>query len=120
AHSPRLHAPCESWGMDDVRRACTPHQGTRRRAVCRAVAYRWPWRFCPAPRWRVIMPLNTADVIGRTFRRVGTIDPQRNPDGSVKRSLPQDRYAKAASTSLHRYGHGPFCKFTLTGATVAG
>lgn len=47
---------------------------------------------------------------------MGTIEPDRFPDGSVKEFLPQDRYAKVVDMSLNPYGAGPFCRFKVPGA----
>jgi hypothetical protein len=49
------------------------------------------------------------------FRLVGVIEPERDPLGLVRMLEPQTRYAKAATTPLHHYGVGPFCRFSVSG-----
>lgn len=55
----------------------------------------------------------TRDWGGLVFTRVAALDPKRAADGSLLEFLPQDRYAKAATTVLNAYGGGPFCKFGI-------
>jgi hypothetical protein len=50
---------------------------------------------------------------GRAFERIAALDPQRGSDGSLIELMPQSRYAKAAISTLNRYGRGPFCKFSI-------
>lgn len=47
------------------------------------------------------------------FIRVAALDPKRAADGSPQEFMPQDRYAKAATSVLNAHGLGPFCKFTI-------
>jgi hypothetical protein len=47
------------------------------------------------------------------FERVCELDVERGTDGEVIEFMPQDRYAKAATTPLNRYGSGPFVKFKI-------
>src|SRR5690554_3478906 len=48
-----------------------------------------------------------------SFEFVETIDPVRNSDGSIKEFHPEHSYAKKESASLHQYGQGPFCRFSI-------
>ena len=52
----------------------------------------------------------------RQFVRVGSLRLKRQPDGTLYTHRPQDRYAKADTTRLHRYGDGEFCEFALPAA----
>ena len=52
-------------------------------------------------------------VAGYDFQFVCDIKPQRNPDGTVKRFMPQSRYENSENLPLHKYGKGPFCKFGI-------
>jgi hypothetical protein len=47
------------------------------------------------------------------FQFVCDIEPKTNPDGSVCKFMPQERYANERQLSLNRYGKGPFCKFKI-------
>jgi hypothetical protein len=47
------------------------------------------------------------------FRHVCAISPVREQDGSVREYLPQTGSANAEGLPLHKYGRGPFCKFTI-------
>lgn len=52
--------------------------------------------------------------IGRyEFDRVCAIEPEKNPDGSIKEFMPQSRYHNGGDVPLNRYGGGPFCKFKI-------
>ena len=53
------------------------------------------------------------DFAGRTFEFVGEIDPERDPYGEVLGEFPQSRYRNERNLPLHRYGHGPFCRFRV-------
>lgn len=50
---------------------------------------------------------------GLSFTRVGRIQPELDSDGSVVEFMPQSRYANPDSLPLNRYGHGPFCRFSI-------
>jgi hypothetical protein len=50
-----------------------------------------------------------------TFDRVATIAPDSGPDGRPSRLNPADRYRESATSKIHRYGGGPFCRFALRG-----
>jgi len=47
------------------------------------------------------------------FGLVGDIEPERDELGSYLEVMPQDRYAAAATSRLHAYGAGPFCRFRI-------
>lgn len=47
------------------------------------------------------------------FHLVGRIEPDRTVDGAHLELMPQVRYADAATTPLHAYGAGPFCRFRV-------
>ena len=44
------------------------------------------------------------------FDIVSVITPQHDSFG-VRKYFPQSSYANASAATLHKYGHGPFCKF---------
>lgn len=48
-----------------------------------------------------------------TFDFVCAIEPDRNPDGTVRAFDPRSRYVNKAGHPLHAYGSGPFCKFKI-------
>lgn len=47
------------------------------------------------------------------FGLAGEVEPERTPDGSTASFMPQDRLAAAATSRLHAYGAGPFCRFRI-------
>jgi hypothetical protein len=47
------------------------------------------------------------------FDFVVQILPQRGPAGEIVEHLPQDRYENRDGLPLHKYGTGPFCKFSI-------
>jgi len=52
--------------------------------------------------------------IGRyDFEMVCSIQPETNPDGSIKEFMPQSRYRNDIKVPLNHYGKGPFCKFKI-------
>jgi hypothetical protein len=51
-----------------------------------------------------------------TFIHVGSIEPDRSPDGSLVEFTPHARYAKASTTALNAHGAGPFCRFVVRDA----
>jgi hypothetical protein len=46
-------------------------------------------------------------IAGYEFAKVGRIQLDRDNE------MPQSRYVKANQTPLHKYGHGPFCRFSV-------
>ncbi len=50
---------------------------------------------------------------GRVFQDVGAIEPERDGRGEVIAYMPQSRYPNQGSLSLHSYGKGPFCRFSI-------
>ncbi len=64
----------------------------------------------------------TISDILNAFTAVCELVPDRTADGAVITYLPQARYPQAATTPLHTYGRGPFCRFqipaSLTGEGV--
>jgi hypothetical protein len=50
---------------------------------------------------------------GYDFELICEIAPQKNPDGTVKRLMPQSQYENLANIPLNKYGKGPFCKFQI-------
>jgi hypothetical protein len=50
---------------------------------------------------------------GWSFALLGGIEPDRLPNGAFAELLPQPRYRSAASSHLHGYGDGPFCRFRI-------
>ncbi|MFO7633470.1 MAG: hypothetical protein R6W76_13075 [Caldilinea sp.] len=57
-------------------------------------------------------------VQGRPFTDVGRFVYKRQAGGGIATYKPQDRYLKAKSTPLHRYGAGEFCSFNVPGAPL--
>ena len=47
------------------------------------------------------------------FKFICKIEPQLDPDGNVEELQPQDEYDNWRKLKIHRYGHGPFCKFKI-------
>jgi hypothetical protein len=47
------------------------------------------------------------------FSEVCRIEPKRDPGGAIELFLPQARYRNERNLPLHKYGQGPFCKFTI-------
>ncbi|WP_438730795.1 GIY-YIG nuclease family protein [Parasphingorhabdus sp. DH2-15] len=47
------------------------------------------------------------------FKHICKIEVCRNDQGEILEHFPQSRYSKAATTQLHKYGSGPFVKFTI-------
>jgi hypothetical protein len=65
--------------------------------------------------------VETAVWGGLTFERVAELRPEADADGKPREFMPQARYSKACTLSLHRYGHGPFCRFGIPWSwTAAG
>lgn len=56
---------------------------------------------------------------GCEFHFVGTLEPVRNANGTVRRYTPSEKYANTPGYVLHKYGARPFCKFRLAGRTEA-
>lgn len=52
-------------------------------------------------------------VSGRSFDYVTEITPERTDGGAVEALTPQQQYHDANSTFVHRYGWGPFCRFSI-------
>lgn len=50
---------------------------------------------------------------GLSFQFVGPIRPQRDRRGEVIGELPQSRFRNERNLRLHKYGHGPFCRFRV-------
>lgn len=54
--------------------------------------------------------------IDLSFEHIGPIEPERDETGRFIEFLPQARYRDAATTVLHAYGAGPFCRFRIARA----
>ncbi len=54
-------------------------------------------------------------IKGFQFQYVCEIVPQCHADGIPRELMPQRRYRNPDNLPLHRYGKGPFCKFTIPG-----
>jgi hypothetical protein len=50
---------------------------------------------------------------GYTFNWVCEIVPDKDANGKILEDTPQEQYAKAATSRLHAYGHGAFCRFRI-------
>lgn len=67
----------------------------------------------PLSNWRwAVVPLPLA-ALGLEFKLVGDIEPARDAGGHIIEFMPQAGYRDAATTPLHEYGAGPFCKFRV-------
>ena len=55
------------------------------------------------------------DLCDYAFDLVGDIEPERQPDGTIRQFMPQSRYANHAGLPLNRHGAGPFCRFRIAG-----
>ena len=53
------------------------------------------------------------NFVDRQFELLGRVEPERDGGGAFVEFLPQDRYEKAETTQLHKYGAGPFCRFRI-------
>lgn len=47
------------------------------------------------------------------FEHLGSIEPEHDGAGQLIALMPQSRYKNAATTPLHAYGAGPFCRFRI-------
>jgi hypothetical protein len=47
------------------------------------------------------------------FDLIGPVELDRDPSSALLELMPQARYREAASSKLHRYGAGPFCRFRI-------
>ncbi len=54
------------------------------------------------------------EINGHKFERVSDIQPEQNPDGTLREFMPQERYLNAKQLPLNTYGTGPFCKFKIS------
>ncbi|TKX45570.1 GIY-YIG nuclease family protein [Halorubrum sp. SD690R] len=55
----------------------------------------------------------TLTVNEHHFNYVSEIKPERSNNGVVEALTPQQRYREANSSYVHRYGWGPFCRFSI-------
>lgn len=53
------------------------------------------------------------DLLGFSFSHVQYINPVRNPNGKILLLSPHILYKNRQTSRLHRYGIGPFCRFTI-------
>ena len=53
------------------------------------------------------------DLLNVPFTWAARIEPDRDVSGAPVELMPQDRYAKAATTPLNPNGEGPFCRFKV-------
>lgn len=52
-------------------------------------------------------------ILDSVFNFVCEISPKVELDGEIKEFYPEQRYEKKEKSHLHKYGKGPFCKFTI-------
>lgn len=52
-------------------------------------------------------------IVHWEFESLGSIEPKRDKTGALIELFPQARYKNAATTILHVYGAGPFCRFRI-------
>ncbi len=55
----------------------------------------------------------TIEVCGHTFTYIQDIEPERGADGRVIEYAPQSQYPNRQGKSLHNYGSGTFCRFSI-------
>lgn len=53
------------------------------------------------------------NIGGCDFVRICEIIPQCDSGGRIEPLSPQSRYSNSGRIGLHKYGHGPFCKFSI-------
>ena len=58
-------------------------------------------------------PSGPMPLAGHSFRFVCSLEPERDAAGRPLEFMPQAAYAKAATSKLHRWGAGPFCRFRI-------
>ena len=52
-------------------------------------------------------------IDGMIFMHVCQVSPKTDSQGKPLEIFPQNRYENKKNLPLNRYGHGPFCKFTI-------
>ena len=50
---------------------------------------------------------------GRSFYRLGRLEAERDPDGSIREYIPHNRFNNHQGQPLHEFGKGPFCRLAL-------
>lgn len=60
------------------------------------------------------------NLFGYEFKYIQTLSPQRNSDGSIELSRPQEKYSNIKNLPLSKYGRGEFCTFTIETNLDAG
>ena len=56
---------------------------------------------------------NLIDINNLRFVFIQELNPERDSTGQIIEFLPQERYAKSATSKLNRHGGGSFCKFSI-------
>lgn len=54
------------------------------------------------------------ELFGYEFQFVEEIRPERDEDGKIKISMPQQSYSEANESYVHKHGWGPFCDFSIS------
>ncbi|NLB56727.1 MAG: GIY-YIG nuclease family protein [Lentisphaerae bacterium] len=57
---------------------------------------------------------DSLDLMGYLFPLVQEIDPDRNVKGQIRQYMPHVLYEKRNTGKLHKYGAGPFCRFSMS------
>lgn len=60
------------------------------------------------------------ELSGYPFQFIQELEPNRNLLGEIKQYNPQENYNKKATVPLHKYGKGPFCRFSLNSKDYGG
>jgi len=55
--------------------------------------------------------VNSKTYLGCNFVHIEQVELERDGNGGAIEYMPHQRYKKASSTGLHRFGAGPFCRF---------
>jgi hypothetical protein len=59
------------------------------------------------------MEFNINSKINIRFDFVCELVPKKDFDGNIIKDFPLERYAKKDISKIHKYGRGPFCKFSI-------
>ncbi len=57
---------------------------------------------------------DSCELLGYTFIPVQELEPNRDEQEKIRQYLPHALYEKRQTTKLHRYGIGPFCRFSIS------
>ena len=58
-------------------------------------------------------PADVMTLLRYKFVHASAIEPVQQPEGGVRKFMSQEHFAFAETTTLNRYGKGPFCRFSV-------